>query len=939
MLKCINYGKTLNGKTLSNMVLLCIFVFAGCQSNLTPEEGLQRAKTYKDKGNYNAAVIELRNVLRNNPQHGDTRLMLGELYILQRDGHKAETQLQKAKNILQESIDIRSSLGKAFLLQEAYDKVIQEINTDDSDSVIIRADLLSLRAYAHLLSNNREQAKQVFQTALGVNKNNLAALNGLAIINLEKGDYKESSRHVEHAITNDAGNMDTWIIKGRLALGKKQYESAATAFKRAISKQNQDFSFLQPIQATAYLVQVLIEQEKLDEASQVVDKLATTVNAKHPVLHYLHALIAYENDNYDAAREHIQITRSVAADYDPALLLEGAIYYELGSLEQGNSVLTAYLARHPENNTARKLLAATRLKLKQPDQAYELLSPLMNQDPDNKELLLMAGGAMRDAGKPEASISLLEKALQLDPENTDLKIQLASARLANRETSDAIAILKALPPTADKFGKRELLLLLAWSSKKDYDTALAYVDDYIASHPNDPDVLGHSGVILARMGKPDAARKRFEKALDLKPDNSQMLVTLARLEYQEKNYTRAGELLDRVLKIQPDNANVMYTKANISAQNSDKKAAITWLERSRKTSETALEPRLVLVKYYLEQGNIDSAKEITIEATKIAPDRADVWNTYSVVQNKAGDPQGAVDSLRKAEKLKPDSKTILMNLARSQLSTRDITGAGQTLRKLLKLSPDNFQAASMLALTEMKQGNTQQAFDIARKQQASAENRANALSLEGDLHMMSGKYNKAIEGYRAAAKISPGPTLTAKIYSAAKKAALPEPERILQKWLQQHPEDMAISLLLAGEYDRSGNTAMAIQEYESLVKQKPNDPDILNNLALAYHANKDPKAVQTAEKAYSLSTNNAAIKDTLGWILVQEKDVKRGLPLLRDAMLQLPDILEVQYHYAVALAESGDRAGAHSLLQKLATTESKLPAVEAAKEYLQTLKP
>ena len=58
MLKNLNFVKIFQG-----FILSCLFIVAGCESSLSPEEGLQRAEKYRDKGDYAAAAIELKNVL------------------------------------------------------------------------------------------------------------------------------------------------------------------------------------------------------------------------------------------------------------------------------------------------------------------------------------------------------------------------------------------------------------------------------------------------------------------------------------------------------------------------------------------------------------------------------------------------------------------------------------------------------------------------------------------------------------------------------------------------------------------------------------------------------------------------------------------------------------------------------------------------------------
>jgi putative PEP-CTERM system TPR-repeat lipoprotein len=930
----VNHGSTIK----HTIVLLCLLVLTGCNTALTPEEGLQRAEEYTQKGNYKAAIIELKNVLLDHPRHLGTRLKLSELYLIQRDGANAENQLLKARKSTAEDIDIRPSLGRALLLQGEFSRVIEEIHPEETDTPAVKADLQLLQAYAYLFSNDSGQAEQSFRQVLAIDNNNASALSGMAMINLGSGNYAQSAKEVKLALNIDNENMDAWLTRGHLALVQHDYDSAENAFRQAISMSEQNFTFLQPIQAWTYLVQILVDQKKLDSASQVVDDLAEN-NSKNPMVHYLRALIAYERGDYQTANEHIQVVRARAPDLDPALILDGAINFSLGNLERGNKSLSAYLARHPNSKTARVLLAKINLQLQQPEQAYELVLPLLNQEPENLELLLLAGSALSKAGKPAASIPLLERALQQQPDDQALTLKLASEHLSNHDADSALQILKSMQPTTDKLGQREKLLLLAWLQKEDYGSALTFLDNHLATHPKDTEALADSGMVLIRMGKAKAARERFETALALEPDNTRLLMELARLEYKQANYSQAEELLNRVLKTSPDDATAMFMLANLSARQGHTEQAITWLERTRAASENAWQPRLMLVKYYIDQGNLELAREISTETTMIAKNRADVWNTHSVIQNLTGDAEGAVKSLLLARQLSPNSETILMNLARSQVTVKDLAGARQSLHELLQLSADNYKAAAMLALIEMKQGNTQKAFEIARVQQSYPDNRSNALSLEGDLQMMAGKPLKAIDAYRAAREMSPSTALTVKLYLAYNRAGLDRPEDTLLTWLQAHPDDVTVRSLLARAYYDSGQGARAIDQYVILLSQKPDDPDTLNNLALAYYAQQNPRALQTAEKAYRLNSESAAIQDTLGWMLVQENKVSRGLSLLEEAVKQLPDNIEVQYHYAVALAESGDSTGAKTILQKIVDSGSNSPVIEDAKNYLQQMKP
>ena len=58
--------------------------------------------------------------------------------------------------------------------------------------------------------------------------------------------------------------------------------------------------------------------------------------------------------------------------------------------------------------------------------------------------------------------------------------------------------------------------------------------------------------------------------------------------------------------------------------------------------------------------------------------------------------------------------------------------------------------------------------------------------------------------------------------------------KTLRSWLDKHPEDGRVRLALASYYQSAGDTEAATKEYQALLKQFPNDPVALNNLAWMY---------------------------------------------------------------------------------------------------------
>jgi putative PEP-CTERM system TPR-repeat lipoprotein len=205
--------------------------------------------------------------------------------------------------------------------------------------------------------------------------------------------------------------------------------------------------------------------------------------------------------------------------------------------------------------------------------------------------------------------------------------------------------------------------------------------------------------------------------------------------------------------------------------------------------------------------------------------------------------------------------------------------------------------------------------------------------------MAQKKFSEAITAYETAYSISKNSVLVTKLHAAYTQAGKPdEAESRLAQWLKTRPEDFYARLYAAEVHLASGDFKRAMEQYEWLRQRQPDHVQVLNNLAWVYQQLKDPRALETAERAYKLRPENAASADTLGWILVEQGDTARGLELLQKASAAAPRVPEIRYHLALAWVKAGDKAKARSELQQLVETNAKFGEQAQAAKLLAELR-
>jgi putative PEP-CTERM system TPR-repeat lipoprotein len=280
-----------------------------------------------------------------------------------------------------------------------------------------------------------------------------------------------------------------------------------------------------------------------------------------------------------------------------------------------------------------------------------------------------------------------------------------------------------------------------------------------------------------------------------------------------------------------------------------------------------------------------------------------------------------------------------MRLAGVHMLMKNETAAAADIKRALDLAPDFMPARAAQIELAMRANHPDEALNITHEMQKQNPKSPMGFAAEGDVLMAQQKPALAAAAYDKALTLAKtGPIMLKSLMAMNAAGKSKEAQARAQQWIKEDPKDQAITNFAAESSLANNDFKTAIGLFEKLLKNNPDNAVILNNLAWAYQQEKDPRALETAEKAFKLAGDNPGIMDTLGWMLVEQGNTERGLPLLQKAGSLAPDAPEVHYHLAVGLSKSGDKQGARKELEKLQAQNNPFPQIPEALTMLKTQK-
>lgn len=719
-----------------------------------------------------------------------------------------------------------------------------------------------------------------------------------------------------------------------------------------------------------------LEYIKLEDRSSAAIELknAIQIDPKYSDARYQLGLIYLEDGDPRGAFGELQRTVTL----DPTNLDAGVKVAEFFLLSRDHDQCRKYveqvLAQDPEYRDGLALLANLELIEGNFDAARQAIDKAIAKEPDNDKLLNIQGRVLVAQGDAAGAEQRFLKAIELQPDNFANYRTLLMHYEQSKKTKEMAELLDTMTEKFPDNHQLSIMLARIYEKKGEIGEAEAAI---LAAIKNQQQ-LASLRVLLSefykRHNQYEKAKETLATAVAEFPEEVQLKINLADLQFDLRNFDEANKLMEQILTSNPGNGGGNLLKARFLIRDRQYNDALNILTPLMSDYPKWAEPFYYSALVQLRLGKTELALKAIESALKNNP-MTDRFHALAAQINLVGnDTDAASKEATIALRLNPRNMTaakilagsyakakewdktikiltlldendaardeeILGTLGMAYLGIEDKEKAKETFTRLLDLQPQNTKALAMLtAINFGKDVAGALAFvEKHTSQHPAAEN----YLLLGDLFIRNRQFDQALRSFDKARELDPAnpePYIqSARLLAGLGKTG--ETEQQYNQLLTQNPDSIPGLMGIASIYEQTGRLAEAKEKYQRVLQLRPNIPAAANNLAwiIASEENGDlGEALRLAMAAKQALPSQPHVADTLGWVHYKRNSFSLAITQFKQALENSPNDPNIRYHLALAQYANGEKQHAIAELEKvLGENNTLFVSREEAKQQLQ----
>ncbi|HUD47947.1 MAG TPA: tetratricopeptide repeat protein [Candidatus Baltobacteraceae bacterium] len=882
------------------VALTCFLVLgAGCSKSAKAKRLLASADRDYQAMQYDAAELNYRGVLRLSYLNPAAVRQLGLLYCAEGRPGQAAVYLKKSLEQDPNNVEVQvrmaqtlATLGNpkgAFTLASR----VLEKEPANEDALLLCVDLARSTTNLNIVRERIEKLQ-----AAGPDAPSFHA--ALAWVDLRLQQPSDAEAEIQKALNLDPKLASAYLAKAALAIARKDQSAASDCLKTAAE--------LSPLRSTAR--------------------------------------IKYADFRYNAGSpgdaEHIlEEVTGQAPDYIPAWINLMHLFFAERDYDRCSEVIAKILARDSVNFEA--LMQSGNLSLAKRDGTNALATfrqlDLVHKAPVVKYRMALA--YLMNGDRADAVGSLTD-ALTLDHDYAAATLLLAELDIRGGNSTAAVNLLLPLLKKEPQEARGHVLLATAYLAERQPDSALDVYRQMASVFPKNPEVPRLMGVVYELEGNTASARDAFEQSLALEPDYVPTLERITALDLDAKRYADAEQRLGSVITANPKQAGPWLLRGKVYWAAGQTNQAESDMSKAIELDPDLPGGYLALAHLYLDTHQ-DQQALARLNALASKTNDTTAMLEIGEIHQEAQQMDEARDAYLKLLSFQPDFAPALNNLAYIYAEHyRTYDKAAEMAERARKARPDDPYVADTLAWILYKQGQYSRALDLIQESLEKEPNNAEVQMHLGMTYYMMEEEDLARVHLQQA--LSSGADYPGKedarhclaLLAIDPAAATPAEIELLEQQLRDNPRDPVPLNRLAAIDELHGEVEKAVDAYQKLIAQNPQDWKAMIKLGRLYSMSlhQTRKALDLAKAAHEIAPNDPRAAAMLGQLVYASGDYQWALSLLEDSAPRLPNQPSAQYDLAMAYYAVGRLSSADSAMEDAVNAGAALANLDQAKQFL-----
>jgi predicted Zn finger-like uncharacterized protein len=622
---------------------------------------------------------------------------------------------------------LKARAGSALVKKDAEgalalvgDALAREENQDDLE-------LFYLRAEAYLAKKAIGQARSEYEQILKKNPRSARALHALAMLHRQQNELDDAVTRYEAAIEADAEHVASGIELADLLLvvRKDKAKGEAVLAPLMAKEKKAEMGPTELGKALALQAEMLVLDSKLQEALPLFEE-ALKADAKNA---FAKGRMARVLANLNQPEKAYPLFRDAStASPDDLEYAEGYLttLILLGKMDEATKVVASANARFPGNAMISYLSGRVSDALDDPKAAEDGYKRAIAADPTIADAYLYLSRLYVRFRRYNDARPVLEQGLEKDAKNAALHVGMGELAFNEREFERAGKEFKdaaELNPLSSE-AYRGLSKVALEQDKP--DLALSHVEKALELNQRLKGGRLQKGMALWKLQRLAEAVKELEQARDDEPRNTQVVVTLGAVEFEQNQLSNALNHLLSALQSEPSHPDGNFYMARVKNATRDHSQAIDAIRRALES-----DGKNPVYRYWFGRILADAKKneEAIAEfksALELDPKYGDALESMGRIYVDRGQLKEAIESFNKVLAVDPSRNTSRAALGDAYTKLDDWNGAIKAYNEAIENDPDN---------PKLK-------YAYARL--------ANAYREKGPK-----QYNNAVEWYEKATKVDP----------------------------------------------------------------------------------------------------------------------------------------------------------------------------------------